>query len=323
MRAFEAYATRDEWFAARRCSIGASDVAAILGHSSYGSPLSVYHRLRVELGKARASSIPPPEDDEGTSGIDDAQTEAQEAGLAYEEANAHRYVRRTGREIQVLGGSSIIFRHPHVRGLHASPDAIQVDAHRGPSTLELKHWAYGMGRWEYEPPIAVTIQGLFQAECAGTTWYTCAAVIGGVRLIWHDIDKDEAIASAILERLVDFWAAVRDGREPSATGDDVPHLREWHRDTVASTSVDVESILLEDLEAAIRAKKTADSALDEIKASIMQRMGCAESALIGGIKVASWKTQTRSVFERTKVGEETCRVFRWDDKVGKQRKITW
>lgn len=292
----ERFTLRADWLAARAHSLGASEVAGLVLPNKWASPLSLYHRKRA----AKLRSAVPVEHVEPT--LDDAETEAQEAGLAYEHANAVRYAKRTGREVHAMTREIVLYRDPTGLRLHASPDAIQTApvgatavegfALVGPAPLEGKHWRWGLRRWDGTPPIAVAVQNLVQMRCMGASWGTCMAVIGGVQLVYHDqpFGSDESgLMALLLERVEDFWRMVDTGREPAATRYDVPHLREWYRDrverTVTAPDEDAAAYVRE-LQALLDIRKAADNRIEAHKARALQLIGDGSALSAGGRVIA-------------------------------------
>jgi predicted phage-related endonuclease len=314
----EIYTSRDAWLAARVGSLGASEVAGLLGHSRYCSPLSLYLRERARIAGKEAPAVEVEPDDEDDAEEDD---ERLEAGLAYEGVNAERYSKRTGRRLLSLGGSSTIYRHPSGLRLHASPDAVQAptsdDLERFPNrvghaAVELKHWGAPPSTWREAPPLSVAIQGLVQAECMGAQWFTCAAVLQGVRLVYHDQDHHRELAAQILERVADFWSGVERGIEPPASAQDVGFLREWYTESWGGSevlTVPDGAAWLEQLRLAQAQQKDAKDRINALKAEAMQALGSAETLFLDGQPIATWKEQDAPIMQ--KVGTRRARVFRW------------
>jgi predicted phage-related endonuclease len=291
----EVHPDRPSWLAARRGSLGASELADILGMGEHGSPLQVYRRHRAHL------LLQPEPEWEGT---DDMQ-----AGSIFEESAAKLYEARTGRKIVTLTGSTTLYRHPTLR-MHSSPDAIQVREDGTPGVLELK-WQRFRRTWADGPPLGYAIQGVAHAMCTGLP-ATVAAVVGGFDLYHHDLGLPAELVELIEERVADFWRAVERGHEPPATARDLPMLRDWYADSFTGVTVDLSEEMADfpdRIQAALDAEKQAKDEVKYLKARAMQALKDGGTLLIGGRKVATWTKKKQPIMK--KVGERTVREFRW------------
>lgn len=197
---------RESWLAGRRSGIGASEIAAILGESSYGdSPYSVYSSKVYGDGDSELS-------------------ESAEWGLLLEPVIREVYARKTGRTVEFYRGHST-FVHPSLPWARASLDASQF-AHDGPfaefgrGTLQIKTAAAEARRlWRDGPPLQYQIQIQWEMFVAGLSWGSLVCVFGGQRFAGpFDFEFDAGFISRILPTIADLWRRVEDRDPPEIDG---------------------------------------------------------------------------------------------------------
>jgi len=225
-----AYQTREEWIAGRSQSIGASEVAAALGHNPWVSPFSLW---AIKTGKApEAEEIP---------------------------------VMRRGHDLEQLVGARLqsesrraVLRpgpHPHhtVRSvpypfLSATIDFIEFDLAREgvPGSADAKtvgsrqaeHW---VDRESLPHHLVIQIQA--QLFVLGWSWGSLAGLMmDSWELMVYDFDAHERFASAAIDELARFWEHVtRDIPPASTTKDDLATLkRMWNHAPDLSIEIGVE-----------------------------------------------------------------------------------
>lgn len=188
---------RSAWLAARDEFLTASDISTVLGLNEYDSPLALYCRKVGTL----------PEKD---------QTEAMEMGLELEPTIIRIYQRRTTREVRPAGFLLQSNAHPW---LAATLDAWTVKSVDVP--LECK--APGFARtddWDEGVPSYYLPQVQAQMLVTGCDEASVAALIGGQRFRWCDVQRDDEACRRIVEVGYEFWCRVREGRPPEPTGMD-------------------------------------------------------------------------------------------------------
>lgn len=175
-----------EWHAARADGIGASEVAAVLGLSRWGTPLEVY---RAKKGVIR-----------------DIPEHLSYFGHALEPVIAG-WVTRTYPDIGYVG-SGFSARSVRAPWLTASPDRIITDRdHNGPVPLELKTAdAFTAKAWEDGVPLGYQAQVQTQMFVLGARWGYLAVLHGGNRPDIHRLDRDDAFIDDILLPVTErFW----------------------------------------------------------------------------------------------------------------------
>lgn len=199
-----ASAGRAEWLAARRQGIGSSDIAAIMGVSSYGTAQHVYYDKRGEL---------PLEDDAG---------EAALWGTLHEETVAREWARRNRGVVRRVG---LVARRdqPHMmctldRLCRECPDrrtASEVCA------VEVKtRNAFVATKWKRQVPDDVLAQVLWQLAVTGFDHVHVACLIGGNDYRQYVVRRkgNEDLITDIITIATRLWDDIRSGRVPVLTG---------------------------------------------------------------------------------------------------------
>ena len=180
---------RAEWLERRKHSLGASDVAAVLGANPWRSPLEVY---TDKLGLLPEKEV----------------TEGMEWGLRLEPAIAEKYAEETKREVSHLGQYTII-QHPDYPWLHATLDRVISDPVKGVGALEMKTTAFAMAsEWAEEPPLMAQVQLQVQVGIAGYPWGSIAGLLSGRKFVWADFDADPEFFASAVEQTKAFWRRV-------------------------------------------------------------------------------------------------------------------
>lgn len=191
-----------EWLATRSQGVGASEIGAIIGMDHRSSPLKLFYE--------KTGAVEP--DDLG-------EIEAIKWGHRLEAVIAQAFEEETGR--------------PVVRGRERKYSVLQSQAHPW-ALASLDFWTGEGGElW----PLEIKNVNAFRAEdwVDGTPEYylaqlqqqmlvtgakrgTSAALIGGNRLIWCDIDRDEALIRKITFHGSLFWERIKQNTPPEPDG---------------------------------------------------------------------------------------------------------
>lgn len=185
---------REPWLAARKLGIGSSDAPGILGLSPFASPLSVY------VDKLGLSE-------------DREQSEAMKWGSILEPLIVQEFSAETGRKAERTGELLRSREHPFQL---ATLDAVQHEPanSRGPGVLEVKATGWRAGDWTEGVPEHVFAQVQHQLCVTGWDWASVAVLIGGCKLLWADVTRDEHfIDEVLLPAETEFWRRV-EAREP-------------------------------------------------------------------------------------------------------------
>lgn len=191
----------DEWFAARREGITATDIPKILGDSEYGNAVSVWLDKRGEW------------EDDATD------IEAASWGRELEEVVSRVWCRRNDTHaapIEMLGR----------RGTEWMRASLDRTVRRCPAGDAKKAWGCGLeiktrsafvqGRWRDDMPDDVLAQVAWQRMVSGYGHIHVACLIGGQRLVGFTYHRDEALEDFLLTEATRVWQHVLDGTPPNA-----------------------------------------------------------------------------------------------------------
>jgi putative phage-type endonuclease len=183
----------------RRRGIGSSEIAAVCGISSWGSPLSVW------LSKTGQAT---PQEEEVLH---------FDIGDALEPVCARWYARQTG---EVLENPRRIFVHPEREWQCAMPDRIRESDGR-PVECKVSYQADGWGdEGSDEVPQEYVCQVQWQLDVLGADLAHIAAIIGRSFRI-YTVRRDEELIGALREAGERFWHDyVLTGIQPSITAHD-------------------------------------------------------------------------------------------------------
>lgn len=178
-------ATRDQWLEIRKTGIGSSDAASVAGLNPYRSALACFYDKTGQL----------PEQD---------MNEAMEWGVRLEPVIAKAFAERTGYRVRRRNAA---LRHPEFPWALANLDRIVVDESRKPGVLEIKNMSeWTSDVWSGEGlPEMYAIQVHHQLLVTGYSYGYLTALVGGNRLVWRRIERDEEILQSLVEIERDFW----------------------------------------------------------------------------------------------------------------------
>ena len=197
---------RDAWLAIRGTGLGASDIPSILG-CGFHEPAEVWAQKR---------GLVEPEN------LDDV--ERIRWGNVMEPITILEYAQPyySGRPAERSGICYRSIAHPW---LLATLDAITLHPVHGRIPLEVKGLdAFRAETWQDGPPDRVYYQVQSQMLVTGTPCAVVACTIGGNRLVWCDVKRDESAIARIILAGSRFWALVQSGEMPE--NDATP---EWAR----------------------------------------------------------------------------------------------
>ncbi len=192
------YVTRESWLARRSDFIGASDSPAILGEGYAGrNAFSVY----AEKAEGTAPGI--------------ETTEAMEVGLRMQPLILSLFEDRTGIQVIDTLPFKVVFSG-HADHIGCTLDA-EIIEHGKLGVAEAKNVGeYVAADWLHEePPLGVQIQVQHQLLCTRYSFGYAIGLLGGNRLVWRRIERNEKFIAALSVQLDMFWESVV-RREPPA-----------------------------------------------------------------------------------------------------------
>ncbi len=193
---------REAWLAERMNSIGASEAAAALGVHPHQSPLALFN---VKCGFVE------PDDLSGN--------EAVEFGIRLERPIIEAFSERSGRNVTPWPQFKIT-RHPSKPHISCTPDAVEYEdagiQSEATSVVQIKTASAWLAReWKDEPPLHYQVQVMQEMAVLDLPRATLVVLIGGQRLKWFDVPRDDAFIEVMLQRLDEFWACVQSRTPPA------------------------------------------------------------------------------------------------------------
>lgn len=200
----------DEWMESRKGGLGASDIASVLNvEGAYLTPLQVWADKRGILIQ---------EDDD---------REWLEWGNKLQPMIAQALAEETGYRVEETNESLV---HPDYPFIRANCDSYIWDEQKGWGVGELKNvGAYNVKDWEDESPVKFQIQLQSQLFVTGLQWGVVAALIGGNKFVYHEMERNDQFIDAMLPKLKEFWRMVEENEQPLGTDKDVKLLATIHQ----------------------------------------------------------------------------------------------
>lgn len=264
-----------EWEQVRRQTLGASEVPAVLGLSTYATPLDVY---RAKLG--------------GGSTID---PELAFIGHA-EEVVIGKWLRRFRPDLGVIR-RGFMARSTEAPWLHATFDRFAV--RRGewrPVQMKTAHQFAG-SEWADEVPAAVQAQVQAELFVHGSDYGYAVAFVGGRRFHLHRIDADpEFVHDLLLPITGAFWREHVETRTPPPPSSPAEAASLWPANDGAEVVADRETLALYDaLGDALAAEDAAEDVVEALRLALMIRLGEATSLVDDlGRTLVTWKPRAGS-----------------------------
>lgn len=281
---------RPRWLAERRTGIGASEAAVLVGEHAW---LDLARLVAIKRGLL--------EEPEGV--------ERLEWGLRHERTIREAYAspRYAGRETRPAGQLIRSIAHPWAL---ATLDA--WTRHPTHSWIPLEEKAIEIWKadeWTYGPPPTYWWQCQMQALVTGAPCVSITALLGVHRLVWCDVDRDEAAIRRLAMRGPEVWSLVESGEDPPAPYDEQTFRALYPREEPGSVIELGEDALAldaerEDLAETIRRSCSRRDAIDD---ELRARMRRAERARLPSGVTYSLREQRRAAYTAP---ETTMRVLR-------------
>lgn len=260
----------DDWLAARRRTLGASDVPAVLGLSPHATPLDVYNAKH---------------------GLDrDMDPELAFIGHA-EEYTVGKWLRRFHPELgQIRRG--FMARSVEAPWLHASFDRFAVKRSVwAPVQIKTAH-QYAGQEWSDGVPLPVAAQIQTELFVHGSDHGWAVGFVGGRRFELHRVDRDEEfIRDVLIPQTRAFWEEHVEAHVPPAPTTSGEAVSLWPGDP--DTEITADDYLLELLGRYAAAKERADVEAESAagwRLEIQKRMQDASVLLDPmGTPIATWK----------------------------------
>lgn len=288
------HSSEADWLDARKTGIGASEMSAVLGLNPWKSALELY---------AEKTGAIEPEDL--------SNVEAVEMGLLLEPVIIARYRSKSGRWADRDGHLLRSREHPWATctldGRTAETEMALEDAR----PLEVKTTsAFRSEDWLDGPPEPYRVQVQHQLLVTGADVATIACLIGGQKLAWCDVPRDETLIRKIIFHGQMFWERVQQRTPPDADGPGAQRALRGIYPVDDGQTIELPRELLDVLDELDNVKtetKAQEAKRAALEARIQQAMGNASRGIILGGATVTWKSQTRKA---TSLPETTFRVLR-------------
>ncbi len=273
---------RPSWLKSRSMSIGASEIASVFGESRWKSAIALY-------------------EEKVNGALSADETEAQFWGLRLERTIAEVYAERTGRPTKWSG---VMLRSEQYPWLTATLDALTVDVgdpveHGWPFDSKTSH-AFKAHEWEDGAPREYYLQAQQQMLVTGARKATIGCLLGGQRLVWCDVERDEVEIRRIIHMSRIFWhecvlkrvPPMPDGSESSSRA-----LLALYPESVESNVLldsDMDD-LYEELSEMKKTEKAIKLRVDTIENRFKAALGTAECGVLPSRNVVTWKQRKGTV----------------------------
>lgn len=281
-------ASHEEWEQERRRGIGGSNVAAIFGlGGKYSSPRHVY------------------EEKHGRSPF--RESEPAEIGREIEDFIARMFTKRAGLRVSSPPGTLVNLDRPWMR---ANVDRFVLDAEgRVVAPLECKNRSeYQADEWEDGVPDAPALQTYWYMAVGGWDHGYVAALVGGNKLRWHRLERDEEIIAQLVETCGTwFQRHVVEGTPPPADGLEgttalLARLWDCEEDAITEVGVDEALKLRADWHKRKQGVKAAAEELRLVENKMRLVAGANEIVKANGVPV--WSNKQNSTFSPKRFAEE-------------------
>lgn len=313
-----------DWLTARQAGVGGSDVAAILGLSPWKTPYDVWLDKTTPITAEQA----------------DQSSEPMYWGTTLEDIVAREYQLRSGRKVV---NCNAILQNPAYPHLLANLDRwVKPEDNSVPFVykncmvktkriLECKtSGSYAAHAWKDGVPVYYEAQ--CQAYLAITGCLICdvAVLIGGNDFRTFVLERDEEKIDGIKTAVSQFWLMVQAGIPPAPVNlEDLAQLypvSASEKSIVAPELVRESVYALWKIKADIKKLKVQGIVQETVIKELMEENGLLKND--EGKQIASWKTQSKSSFDKKKLFADhpgidvadyttkgTSRVFRLSHKL--------
>lgn len=272
-----------EWHAWRARHIGGSDIAVVAGLNPWASRWALWQRKR---------------------GLLPYEAEPADADREQRFRLAHDHEATVAREFALLSGLHIVGEqtwcehptHKHhgctVDGFVTESPTSSIDDALGvaevkttaaPGWPTLPDWVLAQAQWQMH------VTGL------GHAWVP--VMFRGQRVQVYEVDRDEADIAALVAVADAFWDDVQAGRPPAPMAADLPALQARYPLAAAGQELaldDKAQLLVRNIAQVRASAKVLRAEEDGLVAQLLERVGAADTLLVNGDVVATWRNATRT-----------------------------
>lgn len=267
--------SREEWLNWRNKGIGGSDVGIILGINKY--------KTAFELWLEKTGQVE----------LQEINNEAIHFGNVLEDVVAREFSVRSGKKVR---RRNQMLQHAKHEFMFANLDREIVGEK---ALLECKTAsAYLAKEWEGdEIPASYLVQVNHYLAVTGYEKAYIAALIGGNKFVWKEINRDEELINIIIQAEKDFWENnVLGGQAPAIDGSNAAekYIKERFDRAEEGKTIVLPSEVELNIQKLSIAKKAAEEFNTEVKRienEIKMALADAEIGTVGSYKV-TWKNVT-------------------------------
>ncbi len=289
--------TTDEaaWLEARRLGLGATDMSVVLGMNPWKSALQLYAE---KVGAVASEDL--------------SDVEAVTWGKVLEPVVGAQYAVRTGRTYEPARELIRSIEHPWA--LCSLDGWTDAPGNRGTWPLEIKTTsAFRAEDWSDGPPEHYRVQIQHQMLVTGAHQVTIACLLGGQRLVWCDVERDERMIRKLVCQGALFWERIQQRTPPEPDGSESARnaLHQLFPSEQEGREIELPMAIAEVIDEWRMAKeeeKAAKERARQAENTIKATMGDAERAYLPGGDAVSWVAQTK---KEHVVKESTSRVLRY------------
>ncbi len=266
--------TDPDWLKYRRTGIGASEIAIPLGVNRWGSEIRLYAE--------KIGEIEP----------DDKESERMEWGRRLEPVIITAFAERTGLQITPCG---LLIRSKEHPWAGATLDAVLKPQPNEPDIpVEVKNSSsYNAEEWSEGPPDHYMAQIQHQMLVTGAPFAYIVCLLGGNKMVWAKVDRDETWINRIIYHGERFWKLVVDRTPPAPDGSEDSRkalARLYPVDTGEAIELSAEHLGVALGLASLKVqKKEIESRIMEIENQIKAALGNATLGVLPDGSSFSWK----------------------------------
>lgn len=276
----------------RKGYIGASEAAAVLGLSRWGTPLSVWSEKTGQIQ-------PDPNDNEL----------AKWWGNEFEDTVAKRFMKETRKKVRRVNEAYTHKKYPfikcHVDRIVEGEDAV----------LECKMaTVYKAKEWDGEDqiPQEYILQVYHQLACTGRKKAYIAVAIGNTEFQIKEVLRDDKVINSMIQKEAYFWNTfvVPKVMPSQILADDADVLQQLFPKATEGTTIEIGDELdriKESLDALSKDKFIVEKEIDKLKNEAKALLGTNETGL-GVNHSVSWKNVHRDAYT---VKETDYRQLKW------------
>lgn len=297
--AIQAFATKEEWLAARKSFVGGSEQSALLAADKDGGPLAVYHR---KVGTLSEDELPVLRDSDP-----EEETADMQRGHFLESGIARWWAHNNGLTLlepwEVTGnarGSIIVLRHPEQPEVAATPDFFARTDDDELYIVQVKAPRFEMRRkWESGVPLKYQVQTNSEGSLALANGIPVHGSFQLVRSsgddppVDYDVPHDPELFSLVCRKVAEFWEmhVVRGvPPPPNPFADTLDDIKRRYKGVIEGQRVTLDGELVRAWLAAKEQKKLGEQALKTLQPQLLCAMGKAQFGEVDGVAVVRRRT---------------------------------